>query len=466
MSTSGYTPQPNGWRTFLVVWATQSVSVLGSALTHFSIIVWLTTTLYPAPGQKPQLAWALSALSLSFALPHVIVGPLAGAWADRHDRKRTMMAMDFASGCLSTFIVALILTRQLNLPLLVVIGVLNAAFSAFHFSAFDTSYAVLVPEDRLPRANGMMETIQALSGILAPGLAAALIALPALARQGHLPSFAGSLARVTDGAALAVGLDAVTFFLASGTLLFLHVPSPRRADLHLESGAKKSLWADVQEGALYIWHRRSFLWLLGTFTVVNFSIGAFVLQPLLVKFQLGPDWSARGYSFETALALLATVASVGGVLGGIVISASGGLKRRRVYGVVVANIVVGLGMIVFGRSTGLYLTAGVLFVIDAMHPVMNSHSQSIWQSQTPRELQGRVFAVRRLIAQFSWPMGNFVVGLLATRFDPGLICTVFGLGLMLWCTAMLFNPWLLRIEDKDWIEAQAAKNAGVELIRE
>ena len=86
-----YQPPPNGWRTFLIVWATQSVSVFGSALTLFAVNIWLTQTLYPLPEQKPQLSLALAAMSLAFALPTVFGAPLAGAWADRHDRKRTMI---------------------------------------------------------------------------------------------------------------------------------------------------------------------------------------------------------------------------------------------------------------------------------------------------------------------------------------------------------------------------------------
>ena len=81
------------------MWASQSVSVLGSALTFFALTIWLTQTLYPNPDQKPQLAFALAAIGLSFGLPTMIIAPIAGAWADRHDRKRTMMTMDFALGC-------------------------------------------------------------------------------------------------------------------------------------------------------------------------------------------------------------------------------------------------------------------------------------------------------------------------------------------------------------------------------
>lgn len=458
-----YQAPPNGWRTFLIVWATQSISVMGSALTFFAITIWLTTTLYPDESQKSQLAWALSAVSLAFAIPTVFAAPIAGAFVDRHDRKRTMITMDVASGLLSLAIVMLIAAHVLNMYGLIVIVTLSAVFGAFHQAAFDTSYAMIVPEEKLPRANGMMQTIFALSGIVAPGLAAVLISLPALARQGKLPFLTAPLAAINDGAVLAVGLDAATFFVAAIAPVFLFIPSPKRTDLHTATGEKKSLWADVREGALYIWHRRSFLWLLGTFTVANFTGGALVLQPILVKFQLAPDWTARGFTLESALALLATVGSAGGVVGGFAISAWGGLTKRRVFGVLVPLIASGLAVILYGASHWLFAAAVAAFFWEGLVPIMNSHSQAIWQTQTPRELQGRVFSVRRLIAQFSWPLSTFVMGGLASRFDPGAIIITLGIILTVWCVIGLFNPYLMRVEDKEWIEAQALKNAGVKV---
>ena len=127
------------------MWATQSVSVFGSALTFFAINIWLAQTLYPKPEQRPELAGALSAISLAFALPIVFGAPIAGAWADRHDRKRTMMAMDFASGLVSLLLAVLAATDSLQLPLLIGLVVVHAVFSMFHQATFDTSYAMLVP---------------------------------------------------------------------------------------------------------------------------------------------------------------------------------------------------------------------------------------------------------------------------------------------------------------------------------
>lgn len=456
-----HTPPPHGFRTFLILWASQSVSVFGSAVAFFAITIWLTQVLYPSPEQKPQLALALSAVSLGFSLPNVFSAPLAGAWADRHDRKRTMLAADFLNGMLSLLLVWLVVTRRLDLPTLVVMTVLYSVLASFHYSAFDTSYAMIVPEAQLPRANGMMQTIWSLSGILSPALAAAIISLPGLARQGAISGFLGArLASLPDGTSLAIAVDAATFFLASLTLAFLRIPSPRQAK---PAGGEPevSIWRDVRIGARYIWERRPLLWLLGTFTLANFASSPLeVFQPLLVKFNLAQDWSGRGLTYEAALALLVSVGSIGGVAGGVLISVWGGLRSRRVYGVVVAILAAGLVQIAFGLSGTLYLSAGLLFVYHGLIPIMNSHSQTIWQTQTPRELQGRVFAVRRLIAQFTWPLATALAGWVGGALDPGLVLAFLGLALSAFCAGQLFNRQLLRVEDKAYLDGLAAAQTG------
>ncbi len=457
-----YEPPPNGFRTFLIVWVSQSVSVFGSALTFFATTIWLTQVLYPQPEQKPQLALALSAIALSFAVPTILIAPIAGAWADRHDRKRTMMGMDFISGCLSIVLATLMATGLLQLWMLIMLEACFATVAAFHGAAFDTSYAMLVPEKQLPRANGMMQTIWSLSGILSPALAAGIIALPALARQGVVPGGLGAaLAPLKDGSPIAISVDAITFFIGSATLLFLSIPSPKRSDLSAETGKPKvSLLADVREGALYIWHRRPLLWLLGTFTVANFVGGPLgVFFPLLVKYDLAADWTRHGFTLETALALLSTAFSLGGVIGGVLISTWGGLKRRRVIGVLIPMIIGGVAQVAFGLSPFIYVSAALCIFISGVTPIMNAHSQAIWQTQTPRELQGRVFSVRRVIAQFTWPLSTALAGVAGGLFNPGLVVAVLGGILVLFCVAQLFNPTLLRVEDKAWLDDLAATHA-------
>ena len=177
------TPPEGGFRTFVVMWATQALSVFGSQLTFFAMTVWLTTSLYPHVEQKPQLAAALSMIALAFALPNLFLAPFAGVLADRVDRKKIMFWANIASGVVSLALVTVLAAQTLQLWSLVAFMTCFASFQCFHSAAIDSSYAMVVPESQLPRANGMMQTIFSLAGILAPALAATLIALPVLMRK-------------------------------------------------------------------------------------------------------------------------------------------------------------------------------------------------------------------------------------------------------------------------------------------
>jgi MFS transporter, DHA3 family, macrolide efflux protein len=103
----------------------------------------------------------------------------------------------------------------------------------------------------------------------------------------------------------------------------------------------------------------------------------------------------------------------------------------------------------------LYVNATMGFLIAANSVLLNAHWQAIWQAQTPRELQGRVFSVRRLIAQFTRPIGTAAAGWLAGPFDPGYLLAAIGSVVAAFCLVQLFNPYLLRVEDKAWLDQLA-----------
>jgi MFS transporter, DHA3 family, macrolide efflux protein len=124
--------------------------------------------------------------------------------------------------------------------------------------------------------------------------------------------------------------------------------------------------------------------------------------------------------------------------------------------VVIPILIAGILQIIFGLSSLLYLTVAMNFLLIALVPIMNAHSQTIWQTQTPRELQGRVFAVRRLIAQFSGPLAVFIAGIAGGLFDPGMVLAVLGGIVVVFAAFQLFNPYVLRVEDKAYLEQLAA----------
>lgn len=452
-----YQAPAGGFRTFLILWASQSFSLFGTAMTIFALNIWLIQDLFPRPEQQSELAWALAAVGLSFAIPTMLFMPIAGSLVDRWDRKRIMLATDLGSAILVGGLAWLVACGMLTLPLMLGIIVVAALLSALHGSAFDTAYATLLSDAQLPRANGMMQTMHSLSQLLSPALAATLISLPVLARQGILPGpLAGWLGGLQSGAALAMVLDAVTFAASGLVLLFLTIPSPPRR----EEGRRGSIWSDIKFGARFIRQRPPLLSLLFVFAMTNFCLQLGVFTPLITKLQLGPDWSARGFTLETALATVNTAWAAGGVAGGLLISAWGGLGRRRVLGVLVPLAVQGGLLVMLGLTRSFWFAVGLAAVIAMGFPSGNAHSQAIWQAQVPREMQGRVFAIRRVLAQSMGPLGQVAAGFMAGIMAPGYALAIFA-GLMGFHTLahLIFNKVLLRVDDKEYLDGLAAKRA-------
>ncbi|WP_240741773.1 MFS transporter [Deinococcus sp. KSM4-11] len=375
-----------------------------------------------------------------------LTAPLAGTWTDRHDRRRIVLTCDVLGAALTLALMLLLLSAATPLWTLVLLSGLMGLVSTFHGSAFDASYTSLVPVERLPRANGLMQTIWSLSGLVGPAAAALLIGVPALLRDHGGPVWigAGWIASLRDGVPFAYGIDALSFLLAAVVLSRLRVPSPARPEV----GEARSFRQDMTFGWRFIGVRRPLLALLLTFAVANLcGSGLGVLEPLLVKFSLGGDWHARGSSFQAALATISVVQSVGGVLGGVIISAWGGLKRVRVLGVLIPMVISGLALIALGLSTTVLAASAALFISGLTLPAMNAHSQSIWQSQVPGHMQGRVFSVRRLIAQFTSPASAALAGLLAAHYAPGAVMVAAGVLYAGVAALQLLNPGLRPLGD-------------------
>jgi MFS family permease len=181
------------------------------------------------------------------------------------------------------------------------------------------------------------------------------------------------------------------------------------------------------------------------------------LIPLLLKFDLAADWRANGFSYEAALAVLTTTVGIAGLVWGSIITAWGGLKRHRVYAIVIPMLIAGLAQVGLGLSRWLYISAAMIFLLVGMGAVMGAHMAAIWQTQTPREMQGRVSAFRRVIVQASAPLGTALAGLAAGMLDPGLLVAIFGSLIVLYCAAQLFNSQLRHVEDKEYLDRMAEK---------
>jgi len=371
-------------RAFTVVWVGQFVSLTGSAMTAFALTIWA----FQLTGQ----ATALALVAFFNFLPMVLFSPIAGALVDRWNRKLVMMLSDVAGLVGSIAILLLFSTGGLQIGHLYVITFLIGFFQAFQWPAYSASIALMLDKKQYGRAQGMLALAEAGSGILAPSLAAAL--LVAFKLGGILV------------------IDIASFAVALVTLWVVHVPQPKAVpnDASKEGGFLR----EVVFGFRYIWERPSLLGLQLCFFATNFSssLAMTLFAPLILL---------RTNQNAIVLGNVQAAAAAGGVLGGLLMTAWGGPKRR-VLGVLGGMGVSGLLVAVFGLSTDtlVWAVTGLAFGLSGV--IVNSSNQAIWQSKVAPEVQGRVFATRRLIAQLTIPLGTLLAGPLADNvFGPALM---------------------------------------------
>lgn len=378
--------RPSGMTAFMIVVSGQIVSLMGSTMTTFALGFW---------------AWEMTEQATTFSLtmlfgfaPTIFLGPIAGTLVDRWNRKLVMMLSDLAAGFATLTLFILLKTGNLEIWHLYIANAFMGMFNAFQFPAFSSIIALMVPKAQYGRANGMMWLTGPSANVFGPILAAALLGLIGL-----------------EGIML---IDLVSCLAAVGTLLFVFVPQPRQSAAG--RAGQGSFFKEMLYGFRYIFERRS---LLGI-QLVFFSKNIFTYPALLVL--LSPMILARSGNNELLLGSVMSAGAIGGLIGGIVLSAWGGPKRR-IHGILLGMIALrlfGQGLLGFGR--GLFVWAGANFILSFFIPIVNGANQAIWQAKVPPDIQGRVFSARRMIAQFPTSFAMLWIGPLADRvFEPAMM---------------------------------------------
>ena len=365
-----------GMRGFVIFWLGQVISLVGTQMSGFGLTIWA----YQLTGS----ATALALVGFFFITPLLLLSPVAGALVDRSNRKLMMMLSDLASGLATVAVAILYVSGHLQIWHLYITGAISGAFQAFQWPAFSAAITLMLPKEQYGRANGMMGLAESGSGILAPILAGALLGLIGL------------------GGILAI--DIITFVFAVGALLFIHVPQPQQTAAGLES--QGSLWQESLYGFRYILQRPSLLGLQLVFLCGNFvsSIAHTLAAPMIL---------ARTDNNSLIFGSVNSIGAIGGVIGGLAMSAWGGPKRR-VHGVLMGWALAGLfGTLLMGLGRGLPVWGVAVFIGAGISPIINASNQAIWQAKVAPDVQGRVFAIRRLIAWFVTPLSMLIAGPLA-----------------------------------------------------
>lgn len=373
-------------RAFTVIWFGQLVSMLGTGMTNFALSFYI----FEKTGQATSLTIAI----FCFVAPSIALSPLAGALVDRYDRKLIIILTDLSAGVVTiAWLIILMTSGDLEMWQIYLGNAIAGAFNAMQFPAFSAAVSMLIPKAQFGRASGMLNFADAASNILAP-------------------AFAGAMLR-PFGLTSIMLIDVVSFSAAILALLVIRIPAPENQIIP-EGQKRPSLWQDSLFGFHYIKERPSLLGLQFAFTALNFisAFGGILIIPMIL---------ARTDNNAGSLATVQSISAFGGIAGGLIMSTWGGPKRK-VKGVLlgmsvenlVGPIIVGLSRAVPGWVAGSFLTQLTI-------PIINGSNQAIWQSKVPPALQGRVFAIRRMIAQISFPLAVLLAGPLADNvFEPAM----------------------------------------------
>ncbi|HEX2095569.1 MAG TPA: MFS transporter [Longimicrobiaceae bacterium] len=373
-----------GMESFSFLWLGQVALMLGAGMMQFTLALWA--------WERTGSVLPLTLMGVSTYGPALLISPFAGVLVDRWSRRGVLLVSDALAGVLAGCVLLLHAEGVLEMWHIYVVGGITGVLQAFHFPALSAAITMMVDREHYARASGMLSL----------GSSASVIAAPMIA--GLLTSRAGLPTLFT--------LQALGACFAVATLLLVRIPEPAR---RVRDGPRgRSVREDSLFGFRYIFHHPSLRELQLLFLSLN------VLSSLALA-ALSPMVLARTEDDAAALGSVLSAGGIGGVTGGLLMSVWGG-PRRRIHGVlggmVLCNLL-GACLIGLGRQPAVWALG--MFAHSLLIPVVNGSGESIWQTKVPASLQGRVFAIRRLITQAGIPLAMFASGVLADEvFEPAL----------------------------------------------
>ncbi len=351
-------PAPLGARDVLRIpdyrrlWAAQGVSDIGDALTNLTLLIVVTTL----TGSTA----ALAAMAIALAVPAIVVGPLAGVFVDRWDRRRVMLAADLLrAGLVLGFIFVASTDR---LWLMYVIAIAHATIGTFFTPARTAMVPRVVPANGLMAANGLNQMTRVLASVAGSAVAGLLVGLASVS----WPAFV---------------IDAMTFLLSFGIVLGVRTSGRVEASEHDADGG---VFGSLRHGLTIV--GRSPL-LLGTVIaagVTMLGLGAVnvLFVPLMIRdLQVPATWLGAVDGAQTLSMILAA---------GLVATIATRLRPTMIIVVGLAGIAAFIGLV--AGVTNVWQVVGLLFLVGWFVTPLEAAIGTIVQTATRDSERGRVAA--------------------------------------------------------------------------
>ncbi len=343
-------------RDFYILWSTQSLSQLGSAMTGFALTLWLY--------EKTGSALGTAALTICTYAPYVVMSIFAGAITDKYDKKNTMLACDALAALTTVLVFVLYKADRLCMWHLYAVNAASGLMNTVQQPASEVAYTLVVPRAYYQKTSACQSLSRSVIAIGNPLLASALYGLA--------------------GLDAVIAVDLTTFAVAFLALwLFIRLPEVRD-----EAGKKEKVLKLAREGLQFLKEHPLVLHVILFMSGVNLIASAFdaVLPALVIPLH------GNG-----ALGIVTSCSGIAMVLGSLLATAMPKPKDR--VRVIYLTMLFSLGtenfLLAFSRNPILWCVGQVIGWM--LVPVMSANQNVIMRNSIPVALQGRVYACRNTL---------------------------------------------------------------------
>lgn len=371
------------YKAYMFFWIGQVQSMLGSSIVQFALIWWITVT-YISPIY----------LSIAFFLGigiNIILGPIAGVYVDRWNRKKVILVSDSlqAIGSLAFVYLFSIRTnfdRMDFMWMIIAVMAFRSIVGAFQNPASRAIIPLMVPREKLNSMNSLQYIFVGAINIIGPALGALFYSILPIEQI--------------------ILFDVITFLIALGPTILIKIPSLIRTEI-----VQKSFFTDLKEGLNFVLEVKGFFALILLPTALNFfGTPIMVLRPYYVNTILS------GSSFD--LSLVIAIRQIGSFATAIYF-----MKYTRDYSRKADIIIYASLLNIVGYSIEAIAPTGVMYTFIIMGigsfiqgisvVIINTLFLNIMQTKIPIEMQGRVITIITSLAMIVMPIGTLVVGPLA-----------------------------------------------------
>jgi len=397
-------------KNFLYLWVGQIISQFGDRLNQMAL---LALVYERAPGSSLKLAQ----LIFFIIIPVFFIGPIAGAYTDRWNRRQTMIVSDISRGLIVLLIPLFLLRSRSLLPVFPVVF-LMFSITRFFLSSKLGIIPDLVSQNKLLLANSLSSTTMTTASILSLPLAGFLV--------------------VWLGVRGSFYIDSLTFFLSAGLLFmirpfllkeyeglsfrirFKHKQRRRYKESlilvgrTIEKSIKFSLWGQIKEGLTHLVRQKEIHSVFKMFFLLMAGLGA--VSTVIIVFIQKSFHSVTG---TKEVGLLGMFLGVGLLLGALIYGRFGQRMNKNKaisLSLFFSGILLCVSVILTERAASFPLTAISAFALGIFASPLAISLYTLLHETLPEKMRGRIFSSLEVVIHFSFLVFMFLAAILAERF--------------------------------------------------